>query len=88
MNEPNLHDSNVELLVTKDMFNTEMKRLKSDIMQTLSIKVTILEGHLFDLENENKEFLEEVDTKTKTENRLGQTLYAVTLTNDKSNEVE
>ena len=83
-----MHDSNVELLVTKDMFNTEMKRLKSDIMQTLSIKVTILEGHLFDLENENKEFLEELDTKTKTEDRLGQTLYAVALTNDKSNEVE
>ena len=98
LNEPNINelhkkiDHMMELLVTKDMFNTEMNRLKSDIIQTLTVKVTELEGRMFDLESENKQLRQEVETlkqnQTNTEERLEQTLYAMTLTNDKINDVE
>ena len=95
MNINELHkkiDHMMELLVTKDMFNTEMNRLKSDIIQTLTVKVTELERRMFDLESENKQLRQEVETlkqnQTNTEERLEQTLYAMTLTNDKINDVE
>ena len=98
LNEPNINelhkkiDHMMELLVTKDMFNTEMNRLKSDIIQTLTVKVTELEGRMFDLESKNKQLRQEVETlkqnQTNTEERLEQTLYAMMLTNDKINDVE
>ena len=95
MNINELHkkiDHMMELLVTKDMFNTEMNRLKSDIIQTPTVKVTELERRMFDLESENKQLRQEVETlkqnQTNTEERLEQTLYAMTLTNDKINDVE
>ena len=71
LNEPNINelhkkiDHMMELLVTKDMFNTEMNRLKSDIIQTLTVKVTELEGRMFDLESENKQLRQEVETLNK-----------------------
>ena len=95
MNINELHkkiDHMMELLVTKDMFNTEMNRLKSDIIQTPTVKVTELERRMFDLKSENKQLRQEVETlkqnQTNTEERLEQTLYAMTLTNDKINDVE
>jgi hypothetical protein len=85
-------DNLIEMLVTKDIFNSEIKALKTDIIESVSTKIQEIEGRMFELETENKQLKQEVNRckqkQDDIEERLVQTLYAITLSNNKVNDLE